>query len=288
MKKQVNKVMIKPINQLDKFIGELAHDSLLFDFLMSKQFDKFENHVKKMLACGKAEYEILLNVLPALRGDMEHSKQLIAEDAEQNALAQYFFGFMCCDSGDNANAEKYLKKSAEQDFAPAQFILATFYSHLNKTHLEKEWLLKAAQNGHAGAQMELGQLYEKEENLAKAKEWYLKAAENGMAVAMCNLGWIAHQEVNMVEARKWHHKAAEIGEPNAQIYIGMCLMEDGALAEAKMWLKKAIGEKHPMAYAMLAKLYLELGDPREAKKWARRGLDIAKDAETKLLLEDCL
>ncbi|MGW8258220.1 MAG: tetratricopeptide repeat protein, partial [Thermoguttaceae bacterium] len=82
----------------------------------------------------------------------------------------------------------WLRKSAEQGYAPAQYMLGYLWSYGGGGILPDDkpqditpeiWFRKAAQQGHAGAQRELGKqyLYLPPENPKIAAEWLHKAAE---------------------------------------------------------------------------------------------------------------
>ena len=102
---------------------------------------------------------------------------------------------------DYGEAVRWVRKAAEQNFAPAQNCLGVCYHDgLGLTiNYEKavKWFRKAAEQGDADAQCNLGTRYLRGEGVAanygEAVWWYRKAAqqnlaEENLAEAQCNLG----------------------------------------------------------------------------------------------------
>src|SRR6266498_2404727 len=96
---------------------------------------------------------------------------------------------------DPAEAVKWFRKAAEQNYAEAQFDLALCYTKgegVAKDQVEAvKWYRKAAEQNFAKAQYNLGLCYTKGEGVPKdqveAVQWYRKAAEQNFAKAQYNL-----------------------------------------------------------------------------------------------------
>ena len=107
-----------------------------------------------------------------------------------------------------------------------------------KNRLEAEkWLRKAAEQGHTEAQFYVGIIYFMGDGVKQdrfeAKKWLCKAAEQGLVKAQTGLGFLYYRNVlariinpairdlkaderDKTEAIKWFHKAAQQGDSDAQ------------------------------------------------------------------------
>lgn len=135
------------------------------------------------------------------------------------------------------NGEKWLRKAAEQNYAPAQTQLAFYYSVYpgvitlsraecvkealgfgNRDEMSAEWYRIAAEQGNAEAQWHLGICYENgfgvKKNKAKAFNLYCMAAKEGVGethVGECYRRGIGTTK-DESEAIKWFRKAKEHGQ----------------------------------------------------------------------------
>jgi uncharacterized protein len=118
--------------------------------------------------------------------DADQAKRWLVKSAEQGyAPAQLAVGLMHS-KDDPAKAALWLQRAARQGNSEAQFWLGTAYEQgLFGTTNYKEavsWFQKSAKQGHPDAQVSLGQMYEDEEgvkqNYSMAAKWYRKAAEH--------------------------------------------------------------------------------------------------------------
>ena len=122
---------------------------------------------------------------------------------------------------DEAEAVKWWRKAAEQNYAQAQYNLGTSYCYgrgVAKDEAEGvKWHRKAAEQNFAEAQGAMGTSFLTGQGVAKdeaeAVKWFRKAAEQNFAPAQYNLGssycfgrGVAKDEV---EGVKWLRKAAE-------------------------------------------------------------------------------
>ncbi len=129
-----------------------------------------------------------------------------------------------------------------------------------------KWLRKAAEQDFAAAQYSLGLLYADGEGVAKdeaeAVKWYRKAAEQNFAEAQFNLGfrYYTGQGVAMdkTEAVKWVRKAAEQNDANAQYFLGLCYANGQGVAkvyvEAYKWILLAAGQSNKDAKKLITSL----------------------------------
>lgn len=162
---------------------------------------------------------------------------------------------------DKAEAGKWYKEAADQNFPEAQYALGKYYYDGYGTPRERaccgnadlvEWYRRAAYQGLAVAQRDLGECYYNgygsTENKNKAVEWFRKAAEQGDTIAQYNLG-VCYYNGNgvakdQVEAVKWFRKAAEHGDAKAQFNLGCCYQDGEGVAKdeveaAKLYHKAA-------------------------------------------------
>jgi TPR repeat protein len=160
-----------------------------------------------------------------------------------NAYVQYTLSEMLAQDGtverDEEEAVKWLRRSAEQGYTPAQRALGRRYAsgrgvpesfeeaekwfrrcEKEKLMLEFSELMEKAKRGDADAQYWLGHSYDTgflvERNHEKAAQWYRKSAEQGERYAQRYLGFLyldGHGvEQSDEEAAKWLEKAAAQGD----------------------------------------------------------------------------
>jgi uncharacterized protein len=133
---------------------------------------------------------------------------------------------------DYGEAVRWIRKAAEQNFAPAQNCLGVCYHDglgltINYEEAVK-WFRKAAEQGDADAQCNLGTRYLRGEGVAtnygEAVWWYRKAAQQNLAEAQYNLGVCYRDgqgvEKDETEAYKLFSKAAEQNLAEAQCNLG--------------------------------------------------------------------
>lgn len=112
---------------------------------------------------------------------------------------------------DFSKGARWMKLSADQEFAPAQYNLGMMY--LNGDGVEcdyivgLDWLRKAAEQGDVNAQY----------NLA----YFLN--EGCIPYIRNNGEKVPRQEPNVKEARKWVRKAADQGNTDAQFLLDYCI-----------------------------------------------------------------
>jgi TPR repeat protein len=157
--------------------------------------------------------------LPTLAPD--DLRSLFSEADSGNAEAQYWLGRIY-DAGSTPlpkDAEKsvyWYQKSAEQGYAPAEYVLCLIHADRDPMRSER-CMRRAAEDGVAGAQFWLGVAYERNEfgvtDEREAVKWYRKAAEQGNPDAEVELG-LCYEDGRGVEqdyalAAQWFRKAAE-------------------------------------------------------------------------------
>ena len=192
----------------------------------------------------------------------DNPEELLGKAGQGDALSQYKLGMhylhsyggveqlehLRNDKDFRKKTLKWLQQSADQDYAPAQYELATIYPNLHlmpisqlkeeihssvflptkmakrKYRLEMEQIsakliCSAAEQGHAGAMVFLGALYENgwwnfEKNTAMAFRLYCQAAKEypqaEFEVGLCYEKGIGTSK-DIEEASIWYQKAAEHG-----------------------------------------------------------------------------
>lgn len=138
----------------------------------------------------------------------------------------------------------WIKKAANQRFAPAQILLDIMDKHADEDLTGALcWYAKATEQEDSFAQLELSDYFTNSIGLdfdigrwyeimikdkIKAAEWYTRAAAQGNKKAQSRLGdfymngYGVSQDAE--EAVKWYRKAADQGEPNAQYDLAKCYM----------------------------------------------------------------
>jgi uncharacterized protein len=115
-------------------------------------------------------------------------------------------------------SDEWMRRSAEQGYAPAQEIVGMSYMGANGDYGKADmWLRRAAEQGNAEAQFWLGAFYEQGQigatDYREAFRWFLKAAEQGHQDAQFSLGQMYEDgefvSQNYTLAARWYRKAAE-------------------------------------------------------------------------------
>jgi tetratricopeptide (TPR) repeat protein len=112
------------------------------------------------------------------------ARPILDETAQQGvAEAQFLLGEMYKHGRgvrtDEATAEGWYLKAAQQDHTQAQYTLARHYRDTRRSDEALRWYEAAAENGHAEAQYQAGFTYMKQNEEAKAIQWWRKAAAQG-------------------------------------------------------------------------------------------------------------
>ena len=192
------------------------------------------------------------------------------------------------------NPTEWLRKAAENDYAPAQHQLGYLYINdkddNGKVKYPKkalEWIQKAAEQGYPPAQNALGVLYKEgigvKQDDVKAVKWYKKASEQGNVIANFNLGQNYRLgegvDKNLEKAIEYYFRAAKEDYIAAQNNLAMRYEEiyrEGNNAEslemACRWLLRAAQQGQPIAQKNIG-TYFERGfgvgtqDVSEAYYW---------------------
>lgn len=147
--------------------------------------------------------------------------------------------------------------------ADAQNLLGTMYflgKGVSQDYTEAEkWIRRAAEQGHAYAQYALGAMYTDGKGVSQdpteAAKWLRFAAEQGHVRAQESLGFMYHRGRGVpqdhAEAAWWFRRAAEQGDADAQFALGvMHLLGNGIpqdFAKAEKWCLRAAAQEHEHA-----------------------------------------
>jgi TPR repeat protein len=190
----------------------------------------------------------------------------------QDAVAQMTLA-SCYDLGMHVNPDgkesiRWLTKSANQGYAPAEYQLGRIYLYGRGIEADYAqallWERKAAEQGDPRAQRDLAFMYERgfgvPQDPEQAAEWNRKAAAQGNAEAQLHLAK-ALDEVEGVrkdpdEAREWYGEAAAREQPTAQLELARKFARVPACAEAIHWYKEAASHGVSAAMYELANFYL--------------------------------
>jgi len=207
---------------------------------------------------------------------------------------------------DFAEAVKWFRKAAEQNYAPALNDLGLAYIKGNgvaEDHVEAvKWFRKAAEQGRRGSQYNLGLCYANGEgvgrDLVEAVKWFRKAAEQNYAPAQNSLA-LSYRDgkdvgKNLEQAVSWFHKAAGQNYARAQVNLAFCFRNGTGVrkdyAEAVKWLNKAADQNDARAEDLLGELYQDgQGVPKnyqQAVNWYRKAAD-QNDPVAQLHLASC-
>lgn len=236
-------------------------------------------HKVVVLADGYEELSQIIKV-DAKSKSFEFLVTAITEDKSKNVVYKpedlYIIGkcyFEYYKSVDKIAADTmsfhWLKESAEQEFAPAQLMLAQKYLEggygIRKDTLEtQKWLIKAAENGDSKTKKTLADLYKNgskeygiEADSAQAVYWYEKAFECGNLSERVRISHDLYWEYNSnygswgrndSESLKWAMKEYEESELDNQGKAAISIADlykqggfglDRDTAEAKKWYETA-------------------------------------------------
>ncbi|HET7536962.1 MAG TPA: hypothetical protein VFJ90_10940, partial [Candidatus Didemnitutus sp.] len=139
---------------------------------------------------------------------------------------------------DLTEALKWYRRSAEKNYAPAQFNLGLAYELGRGVPADERaafrYYLQAATQGYAPAQFNVGNMFAAGrgvgQDLTEANVWLRQAAEKGVVEAQYNLGLVYESgrgvKKDETQAARWYQVAADRGFARAQYNLGL-LYEDG-------------------------------------------------------------
>lgn len=168
-------------------------------------------------------------------------KKCLESDKQTDPTLQLKLALLLFEKKDYINAEKWLRKSAEQGNIKAQYLLgdALFCGDVfKKDYTESRfWLAKAAKAGNIDAQYTLGLLLYSDEasinDYEGAFNWFDKAAKQNHAGAQNYLGILYELghgvNKNIEEAYKYYLKSAIQGESDAQYNLSNLCAKKGYL-----------------------------------------------------------
>ncbi|MDO4857553.1 MAG: hypothetical protein Q4A17_06390 [Thermoguttaceae bacterium] len=170
-----------------------------------------------------------------------------------------------------------IKKLAEAGDAEMQFELSRCYSRgtgVEENEAESnKWLLKSAENDFPKACAKLGFHSFLDQNYSDAKKWLLKAIELGAPVVAL-LGAVYENEDNYTEAVKWYQKGVDKDDEAAQCELGRCYLlgigVEKNTAKGLDLLKKSASQEYKHAYALLGLTY-EMG--RDIEKDLKKAIE---------------
>ena len=190
---------------------------------------------------------------------------------ESSAEKDFYNAEELFNAGNWEQAVELYRKSAEQDFFPAQYHLG--YCYANGIGVKKD--------------------------LAEAVKWWRKSAENGFPISQLMLGSFYFNgkgvEKNYAEALKWYRKAAEQGDDIAMHQIGFCyangLGVEKDYDKALKCFREAAAENLDVSQFMLGEFYANgfavKKDPVEAAKWYRKAAEHGRIAKAQCEIGKC-
>lgn len=156
--------------------------------------------------------------------------QSLSEDAK----SQFYMGLYHAAIENHVDEVKLFEKSAEQNFAPAQYWIATLY-YTGRTvsqdyDMALHWYEKAARQGHPVSQTNLAYYYrDVKDNQEQTIYWFQQAASQGELNALADLGecYLLGQfvEKDCAKGVALIRSAAEQGSSYAQNTLGLCYLK---------------------------------------------------------------
>ena len=210
----------------------------------------------------------------------EFTLDMAAAAAEKGDPQAEFFMAQRCAHGvgvprDYMKAVAYLRRSANQGYAPAQTSLGSCYAHglgVKQDYGEAvRWYRKAAVRGDSLAEYSLGYAYAHGKGVTKdveaALKWWQKSAEQGQVYAQNALGQFYFygehpgdtNHVNYPEATRWLRKAADLGSAPAMSTLGYMYLYGVGMgrdwSQALQWNRRAAELGDPAAQDNLGQMY---------------------------------
>jgi tetratricopeptide (TPR) repeat protein len=149
----------------------------------SSYFFEMKNYAKNLYKQNDINGSISLGSIYFQKGDLKKAKKCLLK-VSKNSKAQFILGRICLLQTKFKEAEKWLEKSAIQEYADAQFALGSFYEALGNSSKgtksqeallkAKIWYEKLALKGKKDAHYRLCKICEKEGNEERARYWYLE------------------------------------------------------------------------------------------------------------------
>ena len=140
------------------------------------------------------------NFLNKIKNDSEATEEVKTKAEDGDARSQLYLALIYFSgqgvAEDPVEGVKWLRKSALQDEAEAQYYLGSCYADgvkgLAKNDFEAfKWIMKSAEQGNLDAQAELGVLYKVGKGVTKdeveAFKWFKKSAEQGNVMVQSDL-----------------------------------------------------------------------------------------------------
>jgi len=245
-------------------VNQIFHNSQMFFKDCSKN------------ACGEIE-KILIGYAEGNEGDLTRKKGIHTKPAgdekeddliRRNRISTQFGICGVLGFGIKISREEVIRsfeKSAEQNYAPAQYYLGCCYAPSKKA---VDFFQKSAEQNYAPAQYELGLCYldnkgveQSVDNVKKAVDFFRKAADQNYAPAQYELGLCyldnkgVEQSVdNVKKAVDFFQKAAEQNYTLAQYQLGLYYKEKGNtiynLEAVKMFQRAVDQEYAPAQYEL--------------------------------------
>lgn len=135
-------------------------------------------------------------------------------------VANFQIGWEASTRGDFATAIDKWRPLAEQKFATMEFLMGAVHAASGNDEEAVKWYRKSAEQGYARAQNNLGSMYEDGRGVSpndkEAARWYFKAASQGLAEAQTNLGAMDAAAKDYVKAYAWFRIAAAQGDALAE------------------------------------------------------------------------
>lgn len=187
----------------------------------AKNIDKAIDWHTKAKEHGIAGAHINLARLYTRKHMPKEAQKLYLEAAEDgNAYAQYLlYGKykMTTNKQTTQSAKKWLKRSAENGFPPAESAYGLQLLQEHKDEQAQEWLLKAKEHGINAVNAALGKLYYQQEKYREALA-YLNAAEN--SYAKYQLGVMYERglgvDIDNYKAYIYYKQALRLGKKSAK------------------------------------------------------------------------
>lgn len=250
-----------------EFDNSDAYNGLGLCYLQGNGVKKDVNKAKSLFekAFKKGSYYAECKLISYYYND--HMVELLTNAASKgNFIAEYELGkyymhdclsFETCSTINRRNTYKafeWLMKSAEHEYAPAEYEIGLFYEKGEDPcirNLEKSyyWLLRAAKQGNSMAMFAIGRLYSNglddiTPNYEKAFEYFLMAANAGVKEAQYRVGialkYGKYVKADKKLAYKYLYAAAEQGCADAQFQVALSLLfgigVDKNEEEAIYWL----------------------------------------------------
>lgn len=225
------------------------------------------------------------------KGHVGRAEKLLREAVKNKEEGSHGLGTLLANTGRLAEAESWLKRSAESGSYPSALGLGVLLADSDRPlEAERIWLDVASQDSDRDAKdlavRNLALLYSKLGRNEEADQWHRRAVETGTEDAALNFAAFLSRMGHGSEAESLLEELALAGDGEAAYRLGWILGDTDRHEVAETWLRQAVEHGFYRAAGPLAASLEELGRNEDAKAFWRLASEHGDGAATYVLYRD--